>query len=299
MNMMTMVIILTFIYFVSLILMCSFIDKINKILMNGAFLVAVALAYFCWNWATYSRGGLSSPMTFDNISPLTCVLVLLTPFMSEKVKDFAYSAISFLCFGMFVALMFSPSHTYLFNFNIEANFYYASEAMCHFCCSLFGIYLALSGQVKIDAKHLGKSVVCMYSLITFGVACNYLFHKSHFGMNPYGGYSIYMLDIFHNFEATILAYYLGVFLVLCLGFELVYLLYRFVLHKYTPPLFKAANIESEASKSATKTSSGEGDASASEADAGSEGHHVICDTGTTLEEKKPDCYANSASATKD
>ena len=38
-------------------------------------------------------------------------------------------------------------------------------------------------------------------------------------MNPYGGYSIYMIDIFGSFEATLAAYYLGVLLVLTIGMQ--------------------------------------------------------------------------------
>ena len=38
-------------------------------------------------------------------------------------------------------------------------------------------------------------------------------------MDPYGNYSIYMIDIFGSFEATLLAYYLGVLLVLTVGIQ--------------------------------------------------------------------------------
>lgn len=235
MNMMTMVIIMTFIYFLSLILMCTFADKLNKKVMNFAFLFANLLFYFCWNYATYlesSRGGLERPLTFDNISPLMFTVMILLIFMNDRVKSYAHSAISALCFGMFVAMIFSPSQTYLFSFNIEATFWYTSEALCHMCCSLFGIYLAISGQVKPDIKHLLKAIVFMYSLISIGVVSNYIFHTSHFGMDPYGDYSIYMFDIFHSFEATLLAYYSGVFLILCFGMGSMYLLCRFAVHNH-------------------------------------------------------------------
>ena len=38
-------------------------------------------------------------------------------------------------------------------------------------------------------------------------------------MDPYGNYSIYMIDIFGSFEATLVAYYLGVLLVLTVGMQ--------------------------------------------------------------------------------
>ena len=38
-------------------------------------------------------------------------------------------------------------------------------------------------------------------------------------MDPYGNYSIYMLDIFGTFEATLIAYLLGVLCVLTIGMQ--------------------------------------------------------------------------------
>ena len=86
--------------------------------------------------------------------------------------------------------------------------------------SLFGIYLFMTRQVKADFKHWVKAIVFLLSLITFGVFLNYVFHKRFFGMNPYGSYSIYFLDIFHSFPLTLFAYYMGVVLVLTLGLQL-------------------------------------------------------------------------------
>ena len=60
----------------------------------------------------------------------------------------------------------------------------------------------------------------MYSVIGFGVFLNYVFHTSNFGMDPYGGYGIYMIDLFGSFEATLVAYLLGVLVVLTAGMQI-------------------------------------------------------------------------------
>ena len=86
-------------------------------------------------------------------------------------------------------------------------------------CSLYGIYLVLSHQVKPDFKHWVKSVVFTLSIITFGVILNFVFHTDHFGMDPYGTASIYMLKIFSGFWPTLFAYYFGVILVLTVGMQ--------------------------------------------------------------------------------
>ena len=68
----------------------------------------------------------------------------------------------------------------------------------------------------------------MYSVITFGVILNFLFHTNNFQMDPYGGASIYMIDIFGSFWVTLAAYYLGVMLVLTLGMQAGYGVQRLV-----------------------------------------------------------------------
>ena len=48
-------------------------------------------------------------------------------------------------------------------------------------------------------------------------------------MDPYGDYAIYFLDIFGTFEATLLAYLLGVLTILTLGMQMGYLFERIVI----------------------------------------------------------------------
>ena len=219
--------IFTFFFFVTLSLMCFYRTKINTKLCNIIFIAADFLAYSAWNYAAYLKGWLSDGwMTLGNISPLMFTLILLTPFMNEKVRDYVYSAIAFLSTGMFLAMLISPEHDYIFNFNTEATFIYTTEAVAHMVCSLFGIYLVLSHQVKPNFKSLIKGTVCTLSIITFGVILNFIFHTDNFGMDPYGSASIYMLDIFGSFWATLTAYYFGVILVLIVGMQSVAMLDR-------------------------------------------------------------------------
>ena len=220
--------IFTFMFFVTLSLMCFYRSKINVKVCNVIFIVADLIAYSCWNYASYQKGWLRDGwMTLGNISPLMFTMILLTPFMNEKVRDYAYSAIAALNVGMFLAMLISPEHDYIFNFNTEASFVYTSEALAHMVCSLYGIYLVLSHQVRADFKHWVKSIIFTLSIITFGVVLNFIYHKSFFGMDPYGNASIYMIDIFGSFEATLVAYYFGVVLVLTVGMQGVALLDRF------------------------------------------------------------------------
>lgn len=220
MHMMLMLGILTVIYFITLFIMCLYRAKINFEVCNTVFIIVDFAAFFAWNYAAYQLGWLDNGwMTLGNISPLMFTVILLTPFMRESVKQYAYSTIAFLSVGMFFAMLITPEHAYLFNFDQEATFYLTSEAICHLVCSLYGFFLILTGKVKADFSHWGKSCIFLYSFIGLGVALNFIFRKDYFGMTPYGNYRIYMIDIFGSFYATLFAYLAGVMLVLTVGMQ--------------------------------------------------------------------------------
>ena len=220
MNMLTMLAILTVVYFGTLLALCFFREQINIKVFNLIFVILDVFFFFLWNLAMYPKGKLDDGFeTLENISPLMFTLIPLTYFLKGKVKDYCFSAIAFLSVGMLVAMYASPEYEYVFTFRREADFMYTSEALCHMLCSLFGAYLVLTNQVKPVFSSWIKSIVFMYSFITFGVILNFVFHKGFFGMDPYGDYSIYMIDIFGSFEATLVAYYIGVLLVLTIGMQ--------------------------------------------------------------------------------
>ncbi len=219
MHMMQMLGVLSLVFFVALFLMCYFREKLSNPIFTPLFLIVCAVCFFCWNYAAFERGWLKDGfMTLENISPFICTVILLTPFMSEKIKDFANCAIAFLGFGMFLALYISPGFSYFVEHNYTATFIHVGEAVCHLVMALYGFYLILSNKVKLSWENYGKSIVFIYTAIGFGVFLNWCFHLSNFGMDMYGDYSIYFLDIFGSFEITFIAYLLGVLAVITMGY---------------------------------------------------------------------------------
>lgn len=210
---------LSVVFFIAMFLMCFFRYKLSNPIINPLFIIVCAIFFFCWNYAAYERGWLEDGfMTLENISPYICTVILLTPFMNDRVKDLANCAIAFLGFGMLLALYVSPGAEYFFNFVYRPKFMHISEATCHLIMSLYGFYLILSNKVKINFKSLGKAALFIYASIAFGVFLNWCFHLGNFGMDMYGNYSIYFLDIFGSFQATFIAYLFGVFATILLGF---------------------------------------------------------------------------------
>ncbi len=219
MHIMHMLSVLSLVFFVALFLMCFFREKLNNPIINPLFIFVTAAFFFCWNYAAYELSWLEDGfMTLENISPYICTVILFTPFLNKTVKDYAYCAIAFLGFGMFLAMYVSPGAEFLLNFQQNARFIHISEGTCHLVMALYGFYLILSGRVKLNARNLVKALIFIYTSIGFGVFLNWCFHLSNFGMDMYGNYSIYFLDIFGSFEATFAAYLFGVGATVLLGY---------------------------------------------------------------------------------
>lgn len=226
MSMMGMTGVLIAIYFISITVIMAFSKEQSRKNLNWIFLGINLISFVGLNIFYFQKDGVFSFLTFDNISPFTFTLMIFTVLLKDK---FAYAfkcAIAFLSVGMIIAMMITPQYAYIYNFAEEARVDYLLDAVCHMNCSLYGIYLVASGQVKLTFDNFRKSLVFMYTVITGVVIANALFHKNFFGMCPYGGYSIYMFNLFEEYWATLLAYYLGVLVVLYLGFGFNYALNR-------------------------------------------------------------------------
>ena len=233
MDMITMLAIITVVYFTALFFLCLYREEINIKIGNLIFVILDVIFFFCWMLAMHPKGWLDDGFeTLENISPLMFTLIPLTYVMKGKVRDCCFSTIALLSAGMFVAIYVSPEYEYVVAFRREADFLYTSEAICHMICSLFGAYLVLTNQVKPNFSSWIKSIIFLYSIITYAVVLNFAFHKSFFGMDPYGDYSIYMIDIFGSFEATLVAFYIGVLLVLTIGMQIAALLDKLASHKF-------------------------------------------------------------------
>ena len=220
MHTMQMLLAVTPVFFVALFLLCFYRDRLKQHpMINHLFVIACAAFFFCWNYAAYEWGWLEDGfMTLENISPFICTVILFSPFLGQKVRDFAHATIAFLAFGMFLALFISPGAEYLSSYRYTATFMNISEAACHLVMALYGYYLVLCNKVEINFKSFIRSAIFIYASILFGVFLNWCFHLNNFGMDMYGGYSIYFLDIFGSFAATFVAYLVGVFGTILLGY---------------------------------------------------------------------------------
>lgn len=228
MNMIIMAILLVVIYFSALITIVIFRDRIDTRVGNAIFVILDIIFFMALHRVYFNKGWFKTFLTLENISPLTFTLIPFTYLMSDKFKQWYFNLISFLSVGMFFAILVNPNYSYLFQHNLNASFEYAYDSISHLICSLFGVYLVLTKQVKVNFKSLLSAIINMFSIITIIVLINLFLHTGYLGMNPYGNYSIYMLKLFNTFGATLVAYYLGVLVVIILGFEVMYVVQYFM-----------------------------------------------------------------------
>ncbi len=224
MPMMTMLIICVVIYFSMLITILLYHKYMKPEVTNLIFIIVNTVLFIGYNINDYYRHGTFIPLTFDQISPFTFTMLPLSYLMNDKIKSYFFSAVSFLSVGMFIAMLVSPQEAYLSSNRVEATMLYVLDTLEHLNCSLFGIYLITSGQIKLNRECLKKAFIFMYSVIGFVVCCNFLFHTNYFGMGPFSNFGIYMFRLFDSYWANLLAYLLGVALVLSIGFEFNYIL---------------------------------------------------------------------------
>ena len=220
MHSIVMLLAITPVFFTALFLMCFYRDRLrHHPMIHHLFIGVCAVFFYCWNYAAYELRWLEEGfMTLQNISPFICTVILVAPFMHKRIRDFAYCAIAFLGFGMFLAMYISPCAEYFSSLRQNTPFVYICEAACHLLMALYGFYLILVERVELSLRSFWRAVLFLYCAVGFGVFLNWCFHLSNFGMDMYGNYSIYFLDIFGSFTATFIAYLAGIFATVILGY---------------------------------------------------------------------------------
>ena len=236
MSMILLISILLIVYFTLVIGVIKFHENLDPKITNIIFIVLIAGFFLCLNIYYYDKGEDYHFMTFDNISPFTFTTIGFSYLLSKKVREYYFSMIAFLYVGMFIAMHANILKAEL-GFSHIASRDYAYDALSHLFVSVFAVYLVLSNQVKINMKNYSKALICVYSIVTFGVIRNFMFGKASFGMDPTGDYNIYSLRLFNNFWVTLFAYYIGILFVVSIGYTLLGMT-KFLLRKDKEVTFK-------------------------------------------------------------
>lgn len=226
MPMMTMLLIFICVYFTLLVVILTHKKYINIKIANFTFIIVNTILFIGYYLNDFVRKGMVESLTFDQISPFTFTMLSASFLLNDKVKQYFFSSVAFLSIGMLVAMIVSPQQAFLGSFRLDASMLYVLDTLEHLNCSLFGIFLVASGQVKLNADSLKKAFIWIYSVIALVLVMNFTFHLNYFNMGPYGKYSIYMFNLFDSYWLTLFVYLLGVSLVLMLGYGFNYVILK-------------------------------------------------------------------------
>ena len=236
MPILTMLAICVFVYFALLAVILLFHNRMNPKIVNMIFIIINVILFIIYYLNEFKRqGDRFISKTFDQISPFTFTTLPLSYLFNKKVRDAQFSCVALLSVGMFVAMLITPQQAFWAANRAESTLLFITDTLLHLNCSLFGVYLVASGQVKLNAKCFRNASIYIYSVILFVVLMNTAFHLNYFGMGPYSKYAIYMFKFFNTYWMTLLVYVLGVSVVLAIGFGSNYALYKLSRHEENEP----------------------------------------------------------------
>ncbi len=218
MSVMAVLIALVAVYFSVLAAMIICQERFNQKITIAVFTtVNVMLFIGQWLYNYYQREQFVF-FLLDQISPCMFTLLSLACFMKRGIKNALYRAAAFLSCGMLLAMLLSPGAAYIEGYVDDRLMLFTLDILQHLNFSLFGMFLVLSGRVRVNFKSLTSAMGFLFSIIGFVLLVNFVFRQNFFGMGYYGEYGIYRVKLFDSYWLTLATYLFGVFLVLIIGY---------------------------------------------------------------------------------
>ena len=157
-----------------------------------------------------------------NVSPFMFSIMPLLLILPKKIKQYVYLLISLLVVGMLFSTVFGCVGNALRNYKFHWQF--MLDYLAHTVLALFGIFLIRTKQAKLTTKNCLISASIIYGVATVMLILNVILDKAFFGLSLNGKHNIYNIALVSNSYLSALIYYLGLGVVLLLG----YIVCRFV-----------------------------------------------------------------------
>lgn len=188
---------------------------------NLFFSAMVFVPYLCLLSATYKHSGINhwnfqNALPVANVSPFMFSCVPLILILPERTKKVAHLLISLLSVGMFLSSTLGCLQNAFANRAFVPFFLW--DYLAHFSLSLFGVYLIKSKQVEPNRKDCLLSSLMIIGAASAMMVLNLIFDTSFFGLSLTGKHNIYNQVLVKNSVVSALLYYIGLILVLLLGF---------------------------------------------------------------------------------
>ncbi len=193
----------------------------RKALVNSVFVVLIVAFYLYIVRYTYLDVGpddwnFKNTLPTANVSPFMFTTTLVMWLLPKSVRKHLFTLVSLLSFGMLVAglggCLDYVMRDYMFHWHI------AFDCAAHVLLSLWGAYLIRSEQVELTPQKAIRGGAIIVSVAALMLILNSIFKTAFFGLSVYGDHNIYNIKIFESGVVSILVYFVGLCLVLCLGY---------------------------------------------------------------------------------
>lgn len=170
--------------------------------------VFLDVGFYDWNY--------QNTLPVANVSPFMFTAVLLVLVLPKAVKKHFLLLISLLSVGMFLSSALGCIYNAVINYKFHIHFTY--DYVSHFALSLLGIYAVRTKQVTLNIKNALISSSMIFGAAGVMLVLNVFFDTAFFGLSLNGKHNIYNNVLVDNSYVSALLYFLGLGLVLLLGY---------------------------------------------------------------------------------
>jgi hypothetical protein len=195
----------------------------NERLWNGVFVFFTYLfygylvAYFYFDVGVKDWNFLNTLPT-ANVSPFMFFFSPFILFSPKKIRKYLFTLISLLSVGMALSTIVGCLGNCVANYKIHVHF--IADCIAHILLSLWGIYLIKTKQTSISKKNCLVASAVIFGVALTMMGLNLLFDTAFFGLSLRGKHNIYNNVLVSSSYLSAFLYFLGLGIVLLLGFAL-------------------------------------------------------------------------------
>ena len=189
---------------------------VNIIASLSVYLMYLSLVYVVYSDVGFYDWNFQNTLPVANVSPFMFSVMPLTWILPKGAKKYLYLLISLLSVGM----LFSAISSSLYNAIIGYKFHwhFMLDYVAHLILSAWGIYLVKSGQVTLCKRDCLISGSLIVGVAFVMMMLNVALDTAFFGLSLSGKHNIYNNVIVDSSALSALIYFVGLVVVLLLGY---------------------------------------------------------------------------------
>lgn len=188
----------------------------NVLFTISIFFIYISLAIKLYDDVGFYDWNFRNVWPVANVSPFMFCIVPLIHLLPKRTKRYFYTLITLLSVGMFISIAVNCIYNYSINYRFHPHF--LLDYTAHFLLSLWGVYFVKSKQIELKVKDSVKSGSIIVFVAFVMMMLNVIFDTSFFGLSLNGKHNIYNNVLTDNSYISALLYFVGLMVVLCLGY---------------------------------------------------------------------------------